>query len=98
MSGSDGSCGSSRNRRPERIARETPVSVDTVVFVDEHGNDIAYLCAVMEREREHTTVIVTEEMIIKNDSIKRWQRRAQTASGEHITREQRFRPRRQQDQ
>lgn len=87
MSGPDGSCGQSRDTHAQRVAKNTPVTTDVVVLVDSDGNDIAYLRAVMEREREHTTVTVIEEMVVENDAVKHWQRRAETASGEHIARQ-----------
>ncbi len=70
---------------------QSPVSIDAFVVVDAQGNDTAYLRAVMERERDGTRVTVTEEMIVRNDDVKQWQRRAETEHGEVIARQQTLR-------
>lgn len=77
--------------RVRRIPLTSPAQVGALVVVDADGNDVAYLEAVMEQERDGTPITITEEMIVKNDTVVRRQKTVQTPDGDKILRAERHR-------
>lgn len=79
-------CSACRDRVPLR----SPVDVEAFVFIGEDGNEYMYARAVMERERENGLVTVTEDVVIREDTVIGHRRRCETAGGQTITRKRTF--------